>query len=276
MKTMNKILLYDDYCPLCTWYSGLFVKTGLLQPANRVPFSKADLNILTAIDIEKAKDEIPLYDPDTSKTLYGLDSLLEILGQRCPFIKSAGTIAPVNWFFKKLYKFVSYNRKVIVAKKCGPGTFDCSPGFNIFYRILFILFFLLFNTVMLLPLHEHLFSHLSFYHLTNEQLQAGHFAFVGVNFFIAAGMNKKIAIDYLGQVTVLAIITIVLLSMLLFVSSIFTVPEWIVFLYLVLSTMLIAKEYFRRMKYAGILNFYKIITVINIMSVALFLVYVFY
>src|SRR5258705_555688 len=132
MITMNKILLYDDYCPLCTWYSGLFVRTGLLKPANRVAFSKADLSILTAIDIEKAKDEIPLYDPDTNRTLYGLDSLLEILGQRFPFIKSIGTIAPVKWFFKKLYKFVSYNRKVIVAKKCGAGTFDCSPGFNIF------------------------------------------------------------------------------------------------------------------------------------------------
>jgi hypothetical protein len=53
MKTTTKILLYDDYCPLCTWYSGLFVKFHLLEPGNRVAFSKADLSVLTAIDIEK-------------------------------------------------------------------------------------------------------------------------------------------------------------------------------------------------------------------------------
>ena len=38
----------------------LFVKFHLLKPGNRVAFSKADLSILTAIDIEKGKDEIPL------------------------------------------------------------------------------------------------------------------------------------------------------------------------------------------------------------------------
>jgi hypothetical protein len=27
----NKILVYDDHCPLCQWYSGLFVKYGLLK-----------------------------------------------------------------------------------------------------------------------------------------------------------------------------------------------------------------------------------------------------
>jgi len=65
MSTNTKILLYDDYCPLCSWYSGLFVKWGLLDPASRVAFSKADLAVLTAIDMERGKDEIPLFDPAT-------------------------------------------------------------------------------------------------------------------------------------------------------------------------------------------------------------------
>jgi len=62
MESNTKILLYDDYCPLCTWYSGLFVKYKLLKPENRVPFSKATIEILASIDIEKAKDEIPFFE----------------------------------------------------------------------------------------------------------------------------------------------------------------------------------------------------------------------
>ena len=45
----DRILLYDDYCPLCTWYSGLFVKFGLLSPGNRIPFSKVAVEILASI-----------------------------------------------------------------------------------------------------------------------------------------------------------------------------------------------------------------------------------
>ena len=41
----GKVLLYDDYCPLCSWYSGLFVKFGLLNAGNRIPFSKADIEM---------------------------------------------------------------------------------------------------------------------------------------------------------------------------------------------------------------------------------------
>ena len=116
MKPSSKILLYDDYCPLCTWYSGLFIRYGFLEKENRVSFSRAELSLLTSIDIEKGKDEIPLYDPDTGQTLYGIDALLDILGTRVPFIKRYGNIKPIKWLLRKIYKLISYNRKVIVAR----------------------------------------------------------------------------------------------------------------------------------------------------------------
>ena len=186
MKNNNQVLLYDDYCPLCSWYSGMFVKYGLLNAENRVPFSTADIHVLTTIDIEKAKDEIPLFDKEEKTTLYGIDSLLEILSWKIPVIKTIGNVPPVKWFLKKIYKFISYNRKVIVAKKCGTGVFDCSPYFSFRYRILFMVVFLIFNSVMLIPLHYDLFSKLSFYHLTLMQLQFAHLSLVVINCFIAS------------------------------------------------------------------------------------------
>ena len=276
MKTNTHILLYDDYCPLCTWYSGLFVKLGLLNAENRIPFSKADLEILAAIDIEKGKDEIPLYEKETGKTLYGIDALLEILGQKCKPVKPIGNLKPLNWFLKKLYKLISYNRKVIVAKKCGTGNFDCSPGFNVFYRVLFMSIFLLFNSVMLFPLHNTIFSSLSFYHLDFFQLEAAHLLFVAVNCTIAVFLNHKKGIEYLGQINMLAVICILLLTLLMFLSNTFLLPEWMIFFYLALLSVLIIKEYFRRMKYVNLLPGYKTIIILNLFCLAGFLGYVFH
>ncbi len=276
MKTTNKILLYDDYCPLCSWYSGLFVKFHLLKPGNRVGFSNADHSILAAIDIARGKDEIPLFDPSTQQTLYGIDSLLELLGQKFSCVKTIGNRRAINWLLRKFYKLISYNRKVIVARQCAPGSFDCSPAYNAFYRSVFLFTFLVVNSIMLLPLHGHLFSRLSFYHLNSWELQAGHLVFVGVNCASAFFLNKRMAIEYLGQINMLGLVCIFFLSLLMAILAVLPLPEWAIAVYLVMLTVFIAREYFRRMKYAGILSFYKPIPVINIGCLLAYLAYVFH
>ncbi|HEV8507225.1 MAG TPA: hypothetical protein VGQ53_17565 [Chitinophagaceae bacterium] len=270
----DRILLYDDYCPLCSWYSNLFVKFGLLSAENRIPFSKADIEILTSIDIEKGRDEIPFFDGQTRVTLYGIDTLLEILGQKAPFIKSIGNVAPVKWFLQRLYRLISYNRRVIVARKCGTGRFDCSPAFNVFYRTLFMTICLLFNSTMLWPLHTCVFSHLAVYHLTFPQLEAAHLSFVSINCFMAAFLRRRQSIEYLGQVNMLALIAILLLTPIIIAGSLMVMNQSIIFFFLLFLTAFIIKEYFRRMKYANI-HLREIIAA-NFICLAAFLVYVFY
>jgi hypothetical protein len=276
MKQHNQVLLYDDYCPLCSWYSGLFVKYGLLQSENRVAFSTADLEVLTAIDIEKAKDEIPLFDKDKRTTLYGIDSLLEILSWKLPLVKKVGTIKPLNWLLRKFYKFISYNRKVIVAKKCGNGVFDCSPYFSFRYRVLFMLVFFIFNTLMLIPLHEQFFSKLSFYHLSLAQLQLAHLGLVVSNCMIAAFLGSKNAVEYLGQVNMLALISILWLLPLMMWHQFFVPGDNFSVAYLGVLTAFIVKEYFRRMKYANVFAKHKPVIFINLACITCYLLYVFH
>ena len=64
--------------------------------------------------------------------------------------------------------------------------------------------FLIFNTLVLFPLHEFVLSRLSFYHLSVQTLQVAHFALVLSNFFLAFTFNKQKAFEYLGQVNMLA------------------------------------------------------------------------
>ena len=270
----SRVLLYDDYCPLWNWYSGLFVKFGLLNAENRIPFSKADIEILTSIDIERGRDEIPFFNRETGATLYGIDTLLEIIGQKAPFVKSIGNFRPVKWFLQRSYKLISYNRKVIVAKKCGSGRFDCSPAFNIFYRMVFMMISLLFNSMMLWPLHVSLFSHLSIYHLTFIQLQVAHLSFVAINCIIAFFLRDRRSIEYLGQVNMLVLTAILLLLPVIIVNSLIVMSQFIIFICLLFLTVFIVREYFRRMKYANITSGAIIAT--NLICLAAFLFYVFH
>lgn len=131
---MNKTLLYDDNCPLCAAYTNAFVKTGLLDADKRIPFSQINMADY-AIDYNKARHEIPLVDLKNGTVEYGVDALAEILDQRFPFVKPMLQIRPINWFFRKLYQLISYNRKIIVAKPSnGKTCFDCAPDYSIRHR----------------------------------------------------------------------------------------------------------------------------------------------
>jgi len=270
----NKILIYDDNCPLCSWYSGLFVRFGFLTEDGRKSFSNLDRDLLSSIDFDKGRNEIPLVDTSSGKALYGIDALLEILGKRYPLIKKTGNLRHVNWFLKKIYKLVSYNRKLIVARKCGNGAIDCAPDINYFYRSLFMIISLVFNTVMLFPLHVIVLSRLSYFDHSKSELQIAHFALVLINCMLTLNFKKDKAFEYIGQVNMLALTTVLLLLPLMIISCFF-LNEWLVTSYLVILTSVILKEYFRRIEYAGILRESKWVPAINLLSINGFIVFLF-
>ena len=274
MKT-NKILIYDDNCPLCTWYSGAFVKCGFLTAEGRKAFSVIDPALFNKIDFAKSRNEIPLIDTISGKVFYGIDSLLEILNQKIPLIKKIGNFRPLKWFLRKLYCFISYNRKVVVARKCGNGAIDCAPDFNYFYRILFMTVFLIFNTTMLIPYHNILFSGLSYYKISLMELQFAHFGLVVINCLLASTFKKQKAIEYLGQVNILALLVILFLIPLLFFEKFFVLNDTIVTIYLAFTAMFIFKEYLRRMDYAGVLVKNSWIISVNLTSITGFLLFLF-
>jgi len=271
----NKVLVYDDNCPLCTWYSGLFVKYGFLNSDGRKAFSTLDDGLLSKIDFDKSRNEIPLLDVSTNKVLYGIDSLLEILDKKIPFIKAVGNFAPLKWCLKKLYKLISYNRKVIVAKKCGQGNIDCSPDTNYLYRFVFMAVCLAFNTIMLYPIQNNVFSKLSYYHLSLFQFQLAHFAFVFINCTLAFNFSKAKGYEFLGQVNMLALSTILLLSPLIFIAYLFP-AEWFVTAWLIFTAAYIFKEYLRRMEYVGILSNNKWTVSANLLSLIGFILFLFH
>lgn len=273
MKT--KLLIYDDHCPLCAWYSSLFTKYGWLPKEGRVAFSTLSPELMSAIDLDRGRNEIPLIDTHSGKVLYGIDALLEIFGTNYPFIKKAGNIKPINYFLRKLYKLISYNRKVIVAKKCGPGSIDCTPDMNYFYRVLFMLLFLLFNTSMLYPIHAIILNRLPGINISVQHLLIAHFVIAGINCSLALTFPKRQMIEYLGQANMLALITIILTLPLIVFIKLLSIPEWLMIIYLSLVMVIIFREYIRRMEYANILPANKWIAGINMACMSGFILFVF-
>ena len=269
----ERMLIYDDHCPLCVWYSNLFVKYGLLKPSERRPFSTLDDDTFYKIDFNKAKDEIPFIDNVNGKVLYGIDALVAILSTKMPFIPKVTCLQPVNWLLRRLYKLISYNRKVIVAKKCGNGDIDCAPSFNYFYRLLFMLLFLSFNSLMLYPIHHYLLSLLPMYAKNIQQIEIAHFLLVAVNIGLAFTLSFNKALEYLGQVNMLAVEAILLLSLLTLIVYIFSLNIFFICALLFVFTVFIIREYLRRMEYAGIIAQNRWLAAINISSFSVIILY---
>jgi predicted DCC family thiol-disulfide oxidoreductase YuxK len=142
MKTLqNHTLIYDNDCPLCSLYTGAFVKTGMLDQNGRVAFSEGiDSVACKSVDKNRSRNEIALVDKQNGEVIYGVDSLLKVIGNNWP---------KFNRFFKQqipyavastAYSFISYNRKVIIPAAPAPDGHSCTPDFNLKYRLLFLLF----------------------------------------------------------------------------------------------------------------------------------------
>lgn len=150
MKTLkNHTLIYDNECPMCNIYSKGFIKSGMLDKSGREAFTELSSKNKSLIDFNRAKNEIALVDHEKNEVIYGLDSLLLIIGNSFPILEKIARVPPLHWFFKKLYSFVSYNRKQIIPSAKDHTEEACIPDFNLKYRIAYIAFVVIFSSHVL-------------------------------------------------------------------------------------------------------------------------------
>lgn len=120
------MFLYDDCCPLCRGYTKTFTALGW---AEREPFSKIDGITLDALDMDKARHHIPLHDAE-GETRYGLDGILSVVAASAPPLGRLGRWAPMRAVLDRLYWFITYNRRHIVAAPPPVDGIDCAPDFQ--------------------------------------------------------------------------------------------------------------------------------------------------
>jgi predicted DCC family thiol-disulfide oxidoreductase YuxK len=239
-QPFNKAMIYDDNCPLCQAYTSAFVRTGFLKKENRVAFSQInDTGVL--IDWNRARHEIPLIDMDTKKVLYGIDALSAVLQQKFSCVPKLLAIKPVNWFVRKLYKLVSYNRRIIVSPvHTIAGTFDCRPDFNKKYRVLLFIVLLLLSNLFLI----------AFVQLINAPFSIYYFAWMApaLLFLLITGQVKRW--DGLAQYGLVSVIGSFLVLITGLTQKIFFAGHpGVLYCGLVLSSIITIQQIIRRIQF---------------------------
>ncbi len=150
METLeNKVIVYDDSCPMCEAYTAGFIKIGWLK--KRTGFANASPEMLAKLDLNRARHEIPLYDTETGEVRYGLDALFLIIGERMPLFKPLFRSAFFRAPLYQLYQIITFNRRIIAASVSPKTGFDCAPDLNVFYRWVYIVLAVLPASFLLIP-----------------------------------------------------------------------------------------------------------------------------
>ncbi|WP_452221655.1 hypothetical protein [Lacinutrix salivirga] len=247
MKTLeNQTLLYDKDCPLCTVYTSGFINTGMLDKNGRKPFSTLTKTEQTYIDIKRATNEIALVDNATKKVTYGIDSLLKVIGYSFPMIEKIGNVKPIHFLLKKLYSFISYNRKVIIpSKNNDSSTLECIPDFNIKYRILYIVFASVVTSIVLFNFSK-LIPEIPTSSLSREAIiTMGQLLFQTLFIF---NLKKETILNYFGNLLTISLFGSLLLLPLLIVNSVFELNIYILLSWFGATVVLMLIEHIKRIK----------------------------
>lgn len=247
MKTLeNQTLLYDEDCPLCSVYTTGFIKSGMLDENGRKSYCQLSSEEQGFVDIKRAANEIALVDSKTKTVIYGIDSLLKIIGFSFPWMEKVGTTKPIHFLLKKLYSFVSYNRKVIIPSKAkGENKLQCIPDFNYKYRFIFIGFALIVTTFTLFS-YSNLIPNLPKSSIFREALLAfGQIIFQSV--FILK-LDKRTITNYAGNLMTVSLMGSILLMPMLVLNQFLNIPETMVLSWSGITVLIMFAEHSRRIK----------------------------
>ena len=140
MKTLkDHVILYDSECPMCKVYTHVFTSTGMLDKEGRAPYQDMPPFACPLVDQQRAVNEIALVNTVTGEVNYGIKSLFKVIGHSFPLFSPLFSFPPFVWLMRKVYAFISYNRKVIIPAPKTAGH-ALQPSFSLRHRILWLLF----------------------------------------------------------------------------------------------------------------------------------------
>lgn len=243
-------IIYDDECPMCDLYTKGFVQSGMLDPNGRVPFSKMNDELSNIIDRKRSCNEIALVDLESHKVLYGIDSLFAVISNRFGLLKGLFGFKPFRWTMKKLYSFISYNRKVIVPGKVFEEQNSCVPSFSMKYRWAYIIISWLITAVVLTFYSRFLYPLIPASTMSREFLICG--GQIIFQWAVVRLINKERVLHYLGNMMTVSFMGgLLLLPVMLLtafgIESAYLYAAWFL---MVAGVMLL--EHMRRVKILGI------------------------
>lgn len=247
MKTLkNHTILYDEVCPMCNVYTNAFVKTGMLDKEGRQPYQNMLCNYSDKIDAARAVNEIALLNRETGEVEYGIKSLFIVIGNAFPVFKPLFRIKPFEWLMDKFYKFISYNRRVIMPSSKENSGSSNDPSFNLRYRITYLVFTWLTTAFILYSYSKLLAAIIPASNFYREFLICGGQIFLQLLFISFTDKGK--AWDYLGTMMTISFAGGVLLLIGITVSKFLSPAPFVFATYFGIVAALMLIEHIRRIK----------------------------
>jgi len=238
------LILYDAECPMCSAYTRAFVKTGLFEDKGRTPYQQFAPNACPMVDRQRAVNEIALVNQQTGEVTYGVESLFKIFGSVLPFFRPLFNFKPFIWLMRKVYAFLSYNRRVIIPSI--GNVFEYQPTFRLNYRIAYLIFSWAVTSYILTRYADLLIGTIPAGNIYRETLICGgQIFFQGI---IISLVNKKESWNYLGNMMTISFAGSLLLGVMLMLSGLIGHYPIFYSLYFMLIAGLMFLEHIRRTK----------------------------
>lgn len=249
MKTLkNHTILYDEVCPMCTLYTKAFVTTGMLDSEGRESYQTMPDSFKEVVDPVRCVNEIALVDKTTGKVHYGINSLLMIIGHALPICRPLFRWKPFVWCMNKLYRFISYNRRVIMPVRLGADhKFYHDPTMHFGYRMTYLIIAWLITALVLNAYSNNLVPLVPASTLGRELIMCGaQMAWQGA---VVYWINKRVVIDYLGNLMTISLVGSGLLYLAMVVLNLFGIDQPTIYLgFFALVVALMFLEHIRRAK----------------------------
>lgn len=252
----NKNLLVDQDCPMCVFYGDTFTKTGLISEQTVKPYQIIDTKKADKIDMERAKSEIALFDNVSEETLYGVDALIKIVSHNNNFLNRFLKSEIIYQSLKKLYRFISYNRKVIFPTKIKSNVRSCSPAFNINYRLYYIIASTLFVGLLLSVFTGFISENILINNNWSWEFAVG-FGQIFWQIPVILFVNKTKLMDYLGNMCTISLVGSLALLPILIINMI---TELSLYVNLVSFGFITALMFYEHIKRCNILELPLLIT----------------
>lgn len=236
---------------MCAAYGVGFTKVGLIDSQTVSPYQHADPSLTQRVDMDRARSEIALYDQATARTVYGIDAMIAIVSHRYPRFRQLLHWRPLYFLLRRLYSFISYNRKVIYPAPPRPGLRDCNPPLHLAYRWLYIVLVATFTGFVLDRYASLLDGGWNLVHHPGREylICFGQIVWQGV----AIGwVDRKQASAYLGNMSTVSLVGALLLLPMLLLNSFVILSPIVLLAYFGLVVGLMLLEHLRRCRLLGL------------------------
>lgn len=231
---------------MCNIYGKTFKKLNMMDQDSITPYQLVGEELTCMVDMHRAQNEVALHNTVTGTTIYGLDSMIEIFSQRKNWIKKPLQFPIIYLPLLQLYKFITYNRKVIAGYAPSPAEDrTCEPDFNYFYRTLFILFTALFTGLVLNNYTNHITSYfgLETPWYVEYMICFGQVAWQGIMILL---WSRKSSWDYLGNMSAVSTLGGILLLLILLLNIVFDFTGIVFLAYFAIVIGVMLSEHIRR------------------------------